>query len=478
VNGEGEPTPTVALLDGRYQLHERVGEGGMAEVYRAEDTLLGRIVAIKLMRTDTTLLATDSRARGEVTALATLNHPSLVTLLDARVEHGQSRYLVMEYVDGPTLAERMNAGALPGDEVVHLAAELAAGLHAVHEAGLVHRDVKPSNVLLAPGAGVVGGFQVKLADFGLAEPRDTDHATTRGLVLGTAAYLAPEQVRGLGSRPASDVYAFGLVLLEALTGERAFAHTTGIGAVLARLTESPVIPDGLGPGWTELLTAMTAHDPDLRPTALEVACRVASLQVPHPAPLVPSRPAGSHVAPRRQMGRHVAAPRRLRALTGPGSRWPRRAVVVAAIAAACLIVIQASVLAWGRSPGAGFDLETLQEADVTSTSDIADSSAARAGVGEPGVGTADRQRASAPEVAPVAPVAAEPRNAAHTVQDAKHSAAEERDVRKAASAEERRARKQAAADEREADKQVREANKEAAAHQRDAEKRARATTGG
>lgn len=277
-----EHPETVALLDSRYQLLECVGAGGTAEVYRAEDMLLGRTVAIKLMRPDAEVLASPLRVHREVSALASLHHHSLVTLLDACIDAGRSRYLVMEFVEGSTLAGVLRDGPLPAAHVSHLAAELAAALQVVHRENLVHRDVKPSNILLPPSSMPGVCFDVKLADFGLVQLTDSPSVTTPGLVLGTGAYLAPEQVRGERSGPAADIYALGLVLLEALTGERAFPHASGIGAVMARLLEPPGIPEGLDPRWSQLIRSMTADDPDARPTARDVAAAVALLPVDVP----------------------------------------------------------------------------------------------------------------------------------------------------------------------------------------------------
>ncbi|KRB35183.1 serine/threonine-protein kinase [Microbacterium sp. Root180] len=299
-----EPPQTVALLDARYQLHERVGEGGMATVYRAEDTFLGRIVAIKLLRNEAEVLASPVRAHREVSALARLNHPSLVTLLEANLAPGDCRYLVMEYIDGPNLSRFLRDGPLSMAQVAHLARELGSGLAVVHAAGLVHRDIKPSNILLAPAPRPDTFFRVKLADFGLAQLADATSVTTPGMVTGTAAYLAPEQVRGEASSAASDTYALGLVLLEALTGERAFGHASGIGAVMARLLEPPAIPSDVDPGWADLVRRMTLSDPTARPTALEVLDTVSTL------PASAARPASTAVLPQSVVPADTAPMRR------------------------------------------------------------------------------------------------------------------------------------------------------------------------
>lgn len=265
-------------LDGRYRLGECIGQGGMGQVHRAEDLVLGRTVAVKVMRPGGDVARAPERVRNEVTLLAAVHHPSLVTLLDARIDDAAGSYIVMEYVDGPSLAQRLRGGPLTEVEAATLAQDIASGLDAVHSAGVVHRDLTPSNILLASSALSRAPFHAKLADFGVAFLIDSTRLTTPGMVVGTAAYLAPEQVRGDAAAPPADIYALGLVLLESLTGERAYPHASGVGAVMARLVEPPKIPSGVGTAWTELITRMTSTDPAERPDAREVAAIAADLR--------------------------------------------------------------------------------------------------------------------------------------------------------------------------------------------------------
>ena len=266
------------LVAGRYRLEALVGLGGMARVFRATDTVLGRQVAVKILR-DGGEVTDAARARSETQLLASLNHPSLVTLHDAVLSPDGPSFLVMEFIAGETLREHITAGPLPAREVAAAAADLAEALHTVHTAGVVHRDIKPSNVLTTPSTLPDRAFRVKLADFGIAYLIDTTRLTTPGTLIGTAAYLAPEQVRGEPITPAADIYALGLVLIEALTGRRAYPQTSGSEAIVARLVSPPEIPSSLPPSWQELLTAMTATDPSGRPSALDVA--VAASALPH-----------------------------------------------------------------------------------------------------------------------------------------------------------------------------------------------------
>lgn len=266
------------LVAGRYRLEALVGQGGMARVFRATDTVLGRQVAVKILR-DGGEVTDAARARSETQLLASLNHPSLVTLHDAVLSPDGPSFLVMEFIAGETLREHITAGPLPAREVAAAAADLAEALHTVHTAGVVHRDIKPSNVLTTPSTLPDRAFRVKLADFGIAYLIDTTRLTTPGTLIGTAAYLAPEQVRGEPITPAADIYALGLVLIEALTARRAYPQTSGPEAIVARLVSPPEIPSSLPPSWQELLTAMTVTDPSGRPSALDVA--VAASALPH-----------------------------------------------------------------------------------------------------------------------------------------------------------------------------------------------------
>lgn len=262
------------LLDGRYRLERLIGTGGMATVHLATDEVLGRQVAVKLFRPGTTDVAEGARTVSETRLLASLNHPSLVTLFDARVVSGEGSYLVMEHVDGPTLSQRIARSPLPASEVATMAVDLAEALHTVHAARVVHRDIKPSNVLLRPTILPHQEYRAKLADFGIAYLIDSTRMTAPGSLMGTVAYLSPELVRGADPATPADVYALGLVLLEALTGRRAYPQTTTHESLMARLNSPPEIPGELGYRWKSLLTAMTASDPAQRPSALEVATTV------------------------------------------------------------------------------------------------------------------------------------------------------------------------------------------------------------
>lgn len=253
------------VLRERYRLESRLGSGGTADVHRATDTTLQRPVAVKLLRDVAGDASDRARFVTEARTLASLSHRNLVMVLDAGIGDEDDRpFLVMELVEGRALSDALREGPLPAREVARIGAEVAAGLAFAHERGVVHRDVKPGNVLLSDDG------RVKLADFGIARLiGDTVRHTRTGTAIGTAAYLAPEQVRGEDVTGCADVYALGLVLLEALTGTRAFPGSA-TEAALARLHRDPEVPGGLPTGWPALLRAMTAADPAHRPTTAEV----------------------------------------------------------------------------------------------------------------------------------------------------------------------------------------------------------------
>ncbi|TXN32194.1 serine/threonine protein kinase [Lacisediminihabitans profunda] len=245
----------------------------MASVYRARDESLGRTVALKLFDSNATDAEALRRETSEIRLLASLNHHALVTLFDANVEDDRSdqrAYLAMELVDGPTLQARIERGPVAESDVAAMAADLAEALHVVHARGVVHRDIKPANILLAPSPVSNREFRAKLADFGIAHLIDSTRLTTPGTVVGTAAYVSPEQAKGEAPGAPTDIYALGLVLLETLTGTREFPGSM-VESLGARLARDPVVPASLGTDWVQLLTAMTAQSPAERPSALEVA---------------------------------------------------------------------------------------------------------------------------------------------------------------------------------------------------------------
>ena len=254
-----------SLLAGRYAIGTLLGSGGMATVHRAHDTLLDREVAIKLVAGVDPDDA--ERFRSETRVLARLHHPAVVTLFDAGTD-GDRAFLVMQLIEGPSLRERLrDRGPLSRRDAARLGATLAEALASVHAAGVTHRDVKPANVLLD------AADRPHLADFGIATALDSARLTRTGTTVGTAAYLAPEQVTGEKVGPPADVFALGLVLLEAITGVQAY-EGTGVEVALARLHRSPGIPPDVPQHWRTLLTAATARDPAGRPTATELAQRL------------------------------------------------------------------------------------------------------------------------------------------------------------------------------------------------------------
>jgi serine/threonine protein kinase len=248
-------------IDDRYRVERLLGRGGVADVVRAHDAATGDAVAVKLLRSDDD--RSRARFRAEIEVLAQLDHPGVVRLLDAGW-HDARPYLVLDLVDGPTLAGLLLDGPLGEERSVTIGGHLGAVLAYAHGLGVVHRDLKPSNVLFEEPT-----QPPRLADFGLARLADATRVTETGACVGTAAYLAPEQLEGrIG--PAADVFSLGLVVIECLTGALCYPGTVAE-AALARLHRPPIVPADL-PAWLgHMLRAMTDRHPDRRPDARAVA---------------------------------------------------------------------------------------------------------------------------------------------------------------------------------------------------------------
>ncbi|MEU4744588.1 serine/threonine-protein kinase [Actinosynnema sp. NPDC023658] len=255
------------VLAGRYQLVGKLGAGGVAEVHRGWDVLLRRFVAVKAFEGLDD--AVDSRRfDNEVRTLAALSHPGVLSVYDVGT-CGRTSFVVMQLVEGTTLRDRLLDGTFTPAQVRALGHQLADTLAHVHDNRIVHRDVKPSNVLLD------GSDTAYLADFGLARSVEATRTTNNHQVVGTAAYLAPEQVRGDEVGPAADVYALGLVLLECLTGYREYQGNR-VEAAVARLRRPPEIPHDVPTGLARLIKAMTCLTPHRRPTAAQCADKLRS----------------------------------------------------------------------------------------------------------------------------------------------------------------------------------------------------------
>jgi eukaryotic-like serine/threonine-protein kinase len=256
--------PIGQLLDGRYLVESHVARGGMATVYLARDVRLERTVALKIAHPE---LARDrefvDRFIGEARAVARLSSPNVVAVFD-QGSTGDLNYIAMEYVPGPTLRELLVArGTLSPREALDIIERVLAGLAAAHDAGIVHRDVKPENVLLG------NGTSVKVADFGLARAESGIRHTRSGLLIGTAAYLAPEQVTSNAADQRTDVYAAGVMLFELLTGQQPHTGETPLAVAYQHVNSVVPAPSSVNPNLPPALDALvalaTSRDPELRP---------------------------------------------------------------------------------------------------------------------------------------------------------------------------------------------------------------------
>ncbi|MFF3611607.1 serine/threonine-protein kinase [Streptomyces sp. NPDC002580] len=259
------------LIAGRYRLHTTLGRGAMGEVWRAHDEMIGRSVAVKLLLSQDADPTAAARFRLEAQTAGLLNHPHVVGVLDFGAYENRL-FLVMELVEGDSLAHVLaTAGTLPADRVARIAAQSAAGLAAAHQQNIVHRDIKPGNLLLdAQGS-------VKIGDFGIARFMDDPAGglTATGQIVGTSLYLAPERALGKTAGPPSDMYSLGCVLYQLVTGRPPFQAASPVAVLHHHLDSAPTPPRELGadlpPAFENHLLSLLAKQPEDRPTALEAA---------------------------------------------------------------------------------------------------------------------------------------------------------------------------------------------------------------
>jgi serine/threonine-protein kinase len=372
----------ATLISGRYELADRLGSGGMSSVYKATDRVLERTVAVKILAEH---LSDDdkfvARFRREALAVAKLIHPNIVQVYDTGVDEGR-HYIVMEYVEGRSGAQLLQArGRLEPEIAVEIGTQACAGLDYAHRQGIIHRDVKPGNLMVIGGPAArrssgatahdppTGEMTVKLTDFGIARAAEQSRLTQVGSVVGTAAYLSPEQARGEEATPASDVYALGVVIYQLLTGRLPWEGTTLAELALRRESERPLPPSSYDPAVPETLSTAVLRSLDGDPAGrystarqLAVALRAGGAGDQPPPPdgaitdatrMIPGEttsatrhlpaepPPAPHPAPARP------APQR-RPAAQPATRRPRRSLasrVRGAIGILLVIAILAAVVA-------------------------------------------------------------------------------------------------------------------------------------
>jgi serine/threonine-protein kinase len=268
------------LYGDRYRLIKRIATGGMGEVWEAQDEVILRLVAIKILKQqymgDPDFV---DRFRTEAKHAAMINHDGIANVYDYGEDEG-SAFLVMELVPGESLSSILEREkTLPQDQVTSIIAQTALALDAAHREGLVHRDVKPGNLLITPDG------HVKITDFGIARVANQVSLTQTGQVMGTVQYLAPEQATGKAATAVGDIYSLGIVAYEALAGKRPFKGDTQMAIAMAQINDvPPALPEGIDPRLVRLVMDCLAKKPDQRPkSALELAARAEALMANSPA---------------------------------------------------------------------------------------------------------------------------------------------------------------------------------------------------
>ena len=333
------------LVDGRFELVERLGSGGMGTVWRARDTVLQREVALKAVRSDAdTVGVMRERVLREARALARLSHPHVV-MVHQIVDADPHPWIVMELVPGVSLQQRLSEGPLTPAEAARIGRQVLAALRSAHAAGIQHRDVKPANILLRPDGTAV------LTDFGIAALQGTTGLTATGELVGSPEYMAPERIRGHGDdHPAADLWSLGVVLYVCVEGVSPLRRPTTL-ATLAAVLDDPLPPPTRSGALTPVLDALLVRDPAARPNAARLDAMLAAVETgatphwaqptltsgaPHPMPSPPPVPAQSATP-------HPTVPQQ--------TRGPRRRTPLVVAATATVVIIAATALVLMLRPG-------------------------------------------------------------------------------------------------------------------------------
>ncbi|MEU5953323.1 serine/threonine-protein kinase [Streptomyces sp. NPDC047525] len=333
MSGQGD------VVDGRFELLERLGSGGMGTVWRARDTVLHREVAIKEVRpTERELTGEQSRVLRErvlreARALARINHPHVVTIHHI-VDTGPHPWLVMELLPGRTLQDLLEQGTLPPHEAARIGRELLSALRVAHAAGILHRDVKPANILLRGETPGSAGPSVVLTDFGIATLHGSTQLTATGDLIGSPEYMAPERIRGTDQGPAADLWSLGLVLYLAVEGVSPLRRATTL-ATLAAVLDDPVPPPVRSGPLAPVLSALLVRDPALRPDAERLDAMLAAV-----AHGIAWQPTETSERPPVTVGQLPTEPR-------------RRTPVIAAVVAVALALVGGAALVLALRGGDG-----------------------------------------------------------------------------------------------------------------------------